>query len=418
MMTAGDEAPSGRVTDGAPSAGRAAVGAISYDEALVRIAALEVRIDSERVALDQAAGLVLAKNVLAGSDQPPFDRSTMDGYALRPDPARRSWRVLGAIHAGETGVIPEADACWRIMTGAPVPAGCAVVPIEATDRGTVTMTVSEPITQVRNVALQGEDARVGARVLAAGSRLTPLALAACAMAGADAVKVRAKPRITVLTSGDEVGAAGPAGIRDSNGPFLAGWLGSLGLAARRQMLADQPDAVRAGLAQALEASDLVITTGGVSMGDRDLIPGALVELGCTILVHGVDIQPGKPVLLAQRGKTLIAALPGNPVSVVATAHLFLLPMLVRWGVAAEMPWLELPLTAPASAKARRLFLPGQFTPGGVAPVAWNGSGDLYAAAHGHGLLDLAPGCRLGPGDRVRFLPYVGGVPGVGSELPR
>jgi molybdopterin molybdotransferase len=389
--------------------------AISYDDALARIAGVAAVAGRERVPLAQAHGRVLAETVLAGADQPPFDRATMDGYAFVPDAQRTVWTVAGTVLAGQVADPPAPGACWRIMTGAPVPAGCTVVPVEQTDGGRERMTVPAPIAAIRNVALRGEDARAGAVVAQPGLALTPAAIAALAMAGADTVAVAAQPRVRILTSGDEVGAGGPAGIRDTNGPFLAAWCAALGWSATPAPLADDPVAVRAALA---EDTDLIITTGGVSMGDRDLIPGALRDLGAEVLLHGVDMQPGKPVLLARRGATWIVGLPGNPVSVIATAHLVLLPLLVRLGWAAPRPWLELPLTAPAAAKARRLFLPGRLVPGGVAPVAWNGSGDGYAAAYAHGLLDLPAGARLAAGERVRFLPYLGTAVGVGTELPR
>ncbi len=418
---------SGRAVLGGPVAGestqsgsgRAVLGGpsrpIPYNEALARIAAVAPVAGAERVPLAQAAGRVLAETVRAGGDQPPFDRATMDGYAFVPDPERTAWTVAGTVLAGQVASPPAPGACWRIMTGAPVPAGCTVVPVEQTDGGRERMTLPVPVPAVRNVAFRGEDARTGAGVAQPGLALDPAAVAALAMAGADTVAVARRPRVRILTSGDEVGAAGPAGIRDTNGPFLAAWCAALGWRARCAPLADDGAAVRAALAQ---KADLIITTGGVSMGDRDLIPGALRDLGADLVFHGVDIQPGKPVLLARRGRTWIVGLPGNPVSVIATAHLILLPLLARLGWAAPRPWLDLPLTTPAAAKARRLFLPGRLVPGGVAPVAWNGSGDGYAAAHAHGLLDVPANARLAAGERVRFLPYLGHAVGVGVELPR
>lgn len=393
---------------------------ISYEEALAAIGGIDLALPVEQVPLAAAASRVLAASVAMSRDQPPFDRATMDGYAMLPQPGVSEYRVAGMLAAGATATAPGPGEALRVMTGAPVPAGCTVVPLEATDRGrdAVRILDAKALAPGRNVAWRGEDARAGALVLASGTRLAPPSLAAAAMAGASDVALYRTPRLAVLVTGDEVGTGGAAGIADCNGPLLASIAASLGLPCRMAQVPDRPDAVATALSAALAEADLVITTGGVGPGERDLLPAAAAALGCAVLFHGVDIQPGKPALLARRGRAVLLGLPGNPVSVLATAHLYLPPLLERFWPGFRLPWLDLPLAAPARGKARRLFLPARLADGGVRPVAWNGSGDLLAAAHGDGLVDLAPGCALEPGARVRFLPWIGGSIGAGARWPR
>lgn len=393
----------------------------TYADGLAAIQAIDLLPTSERLPLAAAAGRVLAEAIRLSGDQPPFDRATMDGYALCLKDGATRYRVRGIVHAGTvfSGDLAKGEAL-RIMTGAPCPPGTTVVPHELTDRGVeeVTITDAKALVPARNIARRGEDGRSGALVAASGTTLTPLVLAAVAMAGAREVTVSRRPRLAIVTTGDEVGAHGPAGINDSNGPFLLGFAAACGLETTRTHAADHSQALRDALEQALGQADIVVTSGGVSAGDRDLVPALAGELGFTTVFHHLAMQPGKPVLLAQRGRQFIAGLPGNPVSVVATAHLILLPLLARLLGAPAPAWLELPLTVPWIHRGnRQLFLPARITSGGVAPIRWNGSGDLLAAASGDGLIDLAPTSELAVGQLVRVLPYVGWRPGQTSTLP-
>jgi molybdopterin molybdotransferase len=394
---------------------------LTYTDALARLAALTLTPTHERLPLVEALGRVVAQDLRLSADQPPFDRATMDGYALHLKPDTVAYAVRGTVYAGSVheGTLQPGEAV-RIMTGAPVPAGTTVVPHELTDRGEQLVTITDPkgLVPGRNIARRGEDGRSGAVLVAAGTRLTPLLLSLAAMAGATTVTVTRPPRLALVTTGDEVGGDGPAGILDSNGPFLAGLATTLGLTADRTHAGDREGALRYTLASASAEAEVVITTGGVSAGDRDLVPAVATELGFSTVFHHVAIQPGKPVLVMQRDDRFLVGLPGNPVSVVATAHLILLPLLQRLLGAPPRTWLELPLTAPSGNRGQRqLFLPARFTPGGVAPIAWNGSGDLIAAAAGDGLIDLPVGSAFDTDDHVRFLPYVGWQPGTTGRLP-
>jgi len=395
---------------------------LTYDEALALLRGLQVPAQTEELPIEHALGAVLAREVRAGCDQPPFDRATMDGIAVRSG-ERRVFRVVGSVMAGERfeGVLAE-DEAVAIMTGAPVPEGCGVVPVEVVERGGDPARVdpSWELRPGRNVARRGEDAQEGAAVLPAGARLSVACVAAAAMAGARTVEAWQPPRLGILTTGDEVGAGGPAGIQDSNGPLLAAFATALGLPFERAHAPDDAERMESVLRGLAERNEVVVTVGGVSMGEKDLVPAAAAEAGYRQLLHRVAIQPGKPLLLAQRddGRTLMG-LPGNPVSVLATAHLFLAPLVGRFLGGWEPTWLERPLAVGHTHRGkRRLFLPARLDESGLHPIAWNGSGDLYAAAHGDGLVDLEPGGAWSAGTVLRFLPYLGQGAGERALLPR
>jgi molybdopterin molybdotransferase len=393
---------------------------ISYDESQCCIDALDLGGTRESISLLAAAGRVCADDVCLLRDQPGFDRSTMDGYAIALDGERESFAVIGAVHAGETAsVTPQPGQAIKIMTGAPCPASLTVVPIECTDGGTETVRVTDHsrLAPGRNIAWQGEDGRAGSVVVSAGTLLTAPVLSVAAMAGHAEVATWRPPTVAVVTTGDEVGADGVAGIADSNGPLLQALLSELGVGVSHHHARDEAGGLRAVLAKALADHEVVVTTGGVSAGDRDLVPGTAEELGYATVFHKVAIQPGKPVFLAQREQRCLIGLPGNPVSVLATAHLFLLPLLGRYLGGWRPQWLQLPVAqALTHLKPRELFQPAILTPKGLEPVAWNGSGDLLAAASADGLMRLVPNVAKRAGERIRFLPF-GGRFGTRSRMP-
>ncbi|MCP3920408.1 MAG: molybdopterin molybdotransferase MoeA [bacterium] len=393
---------------------------LTFEEAQSALTGLPLPSRTECVALTQAAGRVVASDIHLDRDQPGFDRATMDGYALRLAAGDR-YRVVGTVFAGTTfdGALEAGDAV-RIMTGAPCPADATVVPIEQTDGGTESVQILEEraLAPGRNIAWRGEDGHAGDVVVPAGTRLGPVTVSAAAMAGAEEIEVFVPPRLGIVTTGDEVGSQGAAGVRDSNGPLLLTFAAALGVPATRTHARDEADELEARLRAAADGADVVVTVGGVSMGAKDLIPQTAGALGFETVFHRVAVQPGKPVFVARRGEQLFVGLPGNPVSVLATAHLFLVPAVGRYLGGWSQPWLSLPLAEPFEHRRdRRLFLPARTDAGGVAPVHWHGSGDLLAAASCDGLIDVRPKSVLGVGDPVPFLPFLGHVPGARGVIP-
>ena len=388
---------------------------ITFADSQALLASLDVAdraTRTERCDLRAARGRVLATDVRMDRDQPGFDRATMDGYAVVPDGDRATFDVVGTVTAGTShdGSLGRGQAV-RIMTGAPAPEGTTVVPVERTsplEDGARVQLDGAPAAG-KNIAWCGEDARAGDILVARGTRLAPAHLSVAAMAGAAEVEVFARPSVSVVTTGDEVGASGKAGIRDSNGPLLDALMASLQVEVTRRHAKDQEGELRSALEAAAKDADVVVTTGGVSMGERDLVPATLAELGYETVFHKVQVQPGKPVLVARRADgALFVGLPGNPVSVLATAHLFLMPALGHFLGGWSPASFDAPMAAAYEHRGRRhLFLPASFQGGGVVPARWNGSGDLIAAAAADGLVELPVGATFSAGDPVRFLPYVG-----------
>jgi len=411
---------------------------LDFQTALRLLEALAMPTRTTRVSLVDALGQTLAAPIVMDRDQPGFDRATMDGYALALDGNRAEFHVRGVVAAGQRfeGTLAPGEAV-RIMTGAPAPEGTTVIPIELTsagaahrpgasggrghDAGPSEITVLDPsaLTPRRNIARRGEDASRGDVVLEAGTRLAPVHLASAAMAGARELEVSLPPQVAVITTGDEVGREDDAGVRDTNGPLLVALCAALGVPCTRVHADDQRATLEEAMAKGAADADIVVTTGGVSMGDKDLVPPTAAALGFETVFHRVAIQPGKPVFLARRPDgTLLLGLPGNPVSVLATSHLFLVPTIDRWLGARTARWWTLPLGAAHRHDGKRhLFLPAQVIDGCVHPLSWNGSGDLFAAAAGDGLVDLPVGADFGLGEPVRFLPYVGHRLGERGVLP-
>ncbi len=306
----------------------------SIDAALARISAHAAPLQgAERVPLALALGRVLARPVLSATMVPPFDNAAMDGYAVQgaalAGPGPWSLRVIARMPAGKGAVsgVSRTTAA-RIFTGAPVPAGAdAVVMQEEVTRDGDAIVVRRRPEPGLNIRKAGSDIAAGACVLDAGRRLGPRGIAACAAAGASLVHVRRKLRVALLVTGNEVRPAGTqrgeAQIWDVNSPMLMALLTaqavelvSVGLAA------DDRSSLAGQLADLAAISDLIVTTGGISVGEEDHVKPALAGLGGEILFSGVAIKPGKPVSFGRLGSSLWLGLPGNPLSAFVTYQVF------------------------------------------------------------------------------------------------
>ncbi len=379
---------------------------IPLDEAQRILAAQVPRLEAETVPLAAALGRVLAERIVADGDYPPFDRSMMDGYAVRSADVRTAptqLRVVGEVRAGQMpGVALSAGQCVQINTGAPVPPGAdAVVPVERSRPGPdgETVELSETARAGEHVAPRGSCARADETVLEAGTELGPLQLAAAATVGRTALRVGRRPRVAMLVTGDELVGTGetPRGgqIRNSNGHFFAAALRQWGIEPLDLgVVGDEPAALRTALARGLEA-DVLITSGGISKGGHDLVPGTLEALGVEMLFRQVRIKPGKPTLF---GRTpaggLVFALPGNPMSCFVGMWLMVRPMLRAMQGAPLRFSARIAVAAGAALKAngnREAFIPARVD-GGVrgrlcaTPVRWSGSGDPLGAAAANAMI--------------------------------
>jgi molybdopterin molybdotransferase len=293
----------------------------------------------ESVAIDDALHRVLAADVRAASDVPPFPCSAMDGYALRAGPAHRRLAIVGESRAGAPSdhALGDGEAI-RVSTGAAIPAGAtAVIPQEDVDPdggaepvAIVTRQESPAGAHIRGA---GEDMRDGTVVLSAGRRLGPIELGAAVAAGAGSLRVAHRPRVAVLCTGDELRAPGeplgPGEIHNSNAPMLTGLASAAGaITSPAGRLLDDREATIDGIGAAIADSDAVILTGGVSVGPHDHVKPALSALGVREVFWSVALQPGKPTWFGVAADgTLVFGLPGNPVSAVVTFSLFVAPAL-------------------------------------------------------------------------------------------
>lgn len=295
-------------------------------------------VSHERLEPNAVHGRILAERLLADRPSPALDVSAMDGYAIRiADANLRTLPVQTTTVAGGPPGKLEPGMAIRIFTGAALPMGadCVVKREETTEQeDSVTLNrLADTFQLGQNIRRQGENVARGECVLNEGQVLNSSAMAAVASFARSTIAVCRRVRVTILNTGDELAAPGQDvedwQIRDSNGPVLESWLRKLGwieLLGRLQV-ADRLEAVQDALKLALETSDAVLLTGGVSMGDTDFVPEAIVKIGGEIRFHRLPIRPGKPILGAATNGKLILGLPGNPVSVAVTSRVFGMPLL-------------------------------------------------------------------------------------------
>lgn len=383
---------------------------------------------TESAPLCAAYGRVLAADAAAESDLPPFDKSSMDGWAVRAADvaaAPATLDVLGAVHAGEVAASALRPGCaWKIMTGAPLPAGAdAVVMVEESEPvdGGRRVALKKPAKAGQNVCRRGEDARRGEVVVPRGTTLGATALAALASVGVDPAPVYAAPSVCVVPTGDELVPSdgpppGPGQIRESNGILLDALVRAAAPCVRTLRPGVARDE-RGNLARFLDvglAHDVLILSGGVSMGDLDLVGVALKERGLEVLIEKVSIKPGKPLLFGyvarkDGGRCAVFGLPGNPVSSFATFELFVGPYLAarlgRDDAAPEEILATLEHDRPLKAIPRTQHLPAVLRAEAgrlfVRPLPWNGSADLRGCVDANAFVVVpVEGAAPAPGDLV------------------
>ncbi len=310
---------------------------ISITDARQRVLDAAHRLGTETVELDDALGRVLAQDVTAAGDVPPFPCSAMDGYAVIAGDAGRTLRIVGESRAGTpTSHRLTEDEAVRISTGAAIPPGAtAVIPQENVElNGGDAIHTNSVAASGEHIRGAGEDMRAQTVVLRAGTLLGPVALGAAAAAGVGSVIAARRPRVSVLCTGDELRAPGeplgPGEIHNSNAPMLTGLAQHAGAVTTPACrLPDDRDATTTGIGEALAHSDVVIISGGVSVGPHDHVKPALDALGVDEVFWSVALQPGKPTWFGvpAAGHPLVFGLPGNPVSAVVTFSLFVAPAL-------------------------------------------------------------------------------------------
>ena len=296
----------------------------------------------ENIPLDAACGRIVARTLCAQMDQPPFDRSPLDGYALHSadtagasHAAPVSLPVTMKLCAGDAPAAPLPAGCAaRIMTGAPLPAGAdCVLMQELTDSGEETVQLYVALEPQQNVVFRGEDIAAGVAIAAEGTVLTPAHLGVLAGQGYAAVPVYRTLTVGVLATGSELLAPGepwgPGKIYDANGIQNAARLRQLGFAVQRRHCSDDPDEIARQMQQLLACCDAVITSGGVSVGQKDYLPAVLEQLHAEMIFAGVAQKPGSPMLAGKIGGKLVFCLSGNPFAAAATLEQYAIPGLLR-----------------------------------------------------------------------------------------
>jgi molybdopterin molybdotransferase len=385
------------------------VAPLAYQEAVKIVTGCAARLKptgTERVSLLQSSGRVLAVGVRADRDLPPFPRSTRDGFAVQSSDCASPGTVLKIIGEVRAGILPEAmprpitsGECVEIMTGGPVPAGAdAVLMYEFASRNGMNITSQRPVEPGANIVSAGAEAKAGMQVLPAGMRLTHAAVAVSASVGWVAHDVYKKPRVVILPTGDEIVdvslAPGRHQIRNSNSYSLAAQIVEAGGEPMLLPVApDEPSRLRELIAEGLQG-DLLLLTGGVSIGKYDCVEQVLAEFKAQFHITSVAIQPGKPLVFGEASapegeprRVPFFGLPGNPVSTMVTFELFVRPVIdALSGVPPRARrFLRARLAADIRTKTGLTrFLPARLTGSGndttVELARWQGSGDVVATA--------------------------------------
>jgi molybdopterin molybdotransferase len=368
---------------------------ITVDQAISIVLDHVEELGSETVALEDAHRRVLAEDIVADIDLPPFDRARMDGYAVRSAdvaaaPARL--RVIGEVPAGARfdGKIHSGEAV-KIFTGAPIPDGAdAVQKVEVTRAEGNAVEIMEPVAPGQFITPHASEIAAGEMVAKTGHEVGAAEMAVLASFGYSRVRVGCRPRVAVLSTGSELVEVSTkpsaAPIRNSNTYTLAAYAAQAGAVVDMLgIVEDTPEATRDALIKASDNRDIVITSGGVSMGDYDLVKAALLEIGAEIYFDKVIIRPGKPIVFARRGQTFFFGLPGNPVSTSVTFNVFVRPAIrkMQGDTSPTLPIVSAELSRPVrDSSSRRSFLPARFfVEAGramVEPLKWVGSSDLVA----------------------------------------
>ncbi|MEG0920776.1 MAG: molybdopterin molybdotransferase MoeA [Comamonas sp.] len=378
--------------------------------------------DFESVSTFDADGHVLAQDLVSALQVPSLDNSAMDGYAMRAADVPAAGTVLPVsqrVAAGAVGQPLAAGTAARIFTGAPVPEGADVVVMQeecaVQDDGTVR--INAAVQWGQNIRRAGEDIALGSTIIAAGTRLTPAELGLAASIGCAQLQVAKRPRVALFSTGDELVMPGdvapqnlPAGsIYNSNRFFLRAMLQRLGCkVVDKGIVPDSFDATVAALQSAAADCDLVLTSGGVSVGEEDHVKPAVEALG-RLDLWAIAIKPGKPFAYGKVGKAHFIGLPGNPVSSFVTFALLVRPFVLRLQGVQNVDALVVPMRADFDwprADKRQEFLRARINAqGGLDRFGNQGSGVLTSVVWGDGLVDNPAGTVIARGDMVKFMPF-------------
>ncbi len=375
---------------------------LPFEKALKTVLDSARQFGSERVDIAHAVNRILAEDVTSDTDMPPFNKSAMDGYACRREDLANELTIIETIQAGAPPRMAiESNQCAKIMTGAAVPQGAdCVIMIEFTENPTANTVRFAGRQTANNICLKGEDVKAGEVVLQKGSRIRPQHIAVLASVGCTQPVVSKRPRVAVLATGDElVGAAskpGPSQIRNSNSFQLAAQIEGVGAVARNYGIAKDTDkAIDKKFKEAVDQSDVVIVSGGVSVGDYDLVPGIFKQNNIDLLFEKIAMKPGKPTVFGVSEKVYCFGVPGNPVSTFVLFELLVKPFLFKlMGHDYAPPAIGIPLGESIRRKKtkRQSWIPVAITDTGtLKPVEYHGSAHINALCIADGVVSIGVG---------------------------
>jgi molybdopterin molybdotransferase len=374
---------------------------IPFNEAYDIVSAHKLNVGVEPLSIQHCVGRILAQDVVADMDFPPFDKSAMDGYACRAEDVFKSMEVLETIAAGvPPGKVIGAGQCSKIMTGAKVPEGadCVFMVEQSEERaeGCVGYTGKKV---PGNICRQGEDIKNGDVVLAAGTKIEPAHIAVLAGVGCVVPIVAKLPKIGILVTGSELvdpsRKPSDAQIRETNGYQLRAQLSTIGMGCSYYgVIEDDESKIEAVMLQAMGENDVVLLCGGSSVGDFDFVP-VLLDRHCDqMLIEKINIKPGKPLMFATHSGGVCFGMPGNPVSTYILMELLVKPYLLLSMGCVEPPRIvamKLNKDLKIRCARRQTFIPVQLINGGVERVAFHGSAHIHAMCNADGLIDLPEG---------------------------
>jgi len=363
----------------------------------------------EKVSLIESLGRVLGEDVYSDIEMPPFDKSAMDGYAVNSRDISDKYEIVETIPAGGfPGKGIRKGQCSKIMTGAPLPDGAdRVIKVEVTEerQGYMYLTGED---KVFNVCIRGEDIKIGDKILEKGKILRSQELGAAASLGLNKLNVYKKVKAGLITTGSEIRNPGevlkPGQIYNSNGYSLSAQLINSGAGvAENKIVRDDRSLLKDSFEKMIDLMDLVIISGGVSMGEFDFVPEILEELGVTIHFNKVAIQPGKPTLFGTKGDKIIFGLPGNPVSTFVIFEVLVKPLLIRMAGSIYSPVIingKMEKGFKRRKTERDLFIPVKYENGVVSQIEYHGSAHFISLSRSNGFLKIVRGVSEIPQDEM------------------
>ncbi len=369
----------------------------------------------ERIELKDAIDRILGEPVISDDDLPPFNRSAMDGFACKAEDQDLALKIIQEIPAGSYPVKKIGNGqCARIMTGAPIPEGSdIVIRIEDTlmnESGLVEIKVKG---QVSNIRQQGEDVKNGETIILPGKKMNKHHIGIMAMIGCVRPIVFKRPSIGIISTGSELvppeNKPGISQIRNSNGSQIMAQVSALGLeGVDHGIVDDEPGQIYKLLKKSIAIHDVILISGGVSVGEYDYVPGILKDIGMDIRMHKMKVRPGKPFLFASKGDTYAFGLPGNPVSTLVQFECLIKPFLEKLMGISQYPY-KIPMLMAEDYKhietALQFFIPVAFSDEGVKPLEYHGSAHLTSYTNADGILEIPAGkTYIHKGEKVYVRP--------------